>query len=75
MYKKNLNFIEETKSSTLRELEAIRYSLGSMKKLLINQYVKWHTDNYASSIIAKLGSNERKLQELVMKIFNIDENF
>ena len=32
--KKNFNFIEETKSSTWRKLEAIRYSVDSMKNLL-----------------------------------------
>ena len=71
MCKKNFNFIEETKSSTWRELEAIRYSLDSMKNLLRNKHVKWHTDNYASSIIAKSGSNKRELQELAIEIFNI----
>ena len=59
MCKKSLNFIEEIKSSTWRELEAVRYSLDSIKNLLRNKHVKWHTDNYASSIIAKSGSNKR----------------
>ena len=36
-----------------------------------NIQVKWHTDNYASSIIAKLGSSKRDLQELVIEAFNI----
>ena len=36
MCKKNFNFIEETESSTWKELEAIRYSLDSMKNLLRN---------------------------------------
>ena len=38
--KKNFNFIEETKSSRCRELEAIRYSLDAMKNLLTNKHVK-----------------------------------
>ena len=42
-----------------------------MKNLLRNKHVKWHTDNYASSIIAKSGSNKRELQELATEIFNI----
>ena len=71
MCKKNSNFIEETKSSTWRELEARRYCLDSMKNLLRNKHVKWHTDKYASSIIAKSGSNKRELQELAIEIFNI----
>ena len=71
MCKKNFNFIEETKSSTWRELEAIRYSLDSMKNLLRNKHVKWHTDSHASSIIAKSGSNKRELQEEAIEMFNI----
>ena len=42
-----------------------------MKDLLRNKHVKWHTDNYASSIIAKSGSNKRELQELAIQIFDI----
>ena len=42
-----------------------------MKNLLRNKHVKWHTDNYASSIIAKSGINKRELEELAIKIFNI----
>ena len=30
-----------------------------------------HTDNYASSIAAKSGSNKRELQELAIKIYDI----
>ena len=71
MCKKNFNFMEETNSSTWRELEAIRYSLDSAKNLLRNKHVKQHTDNYASSIIAKSGSNKRELEELAIEIFNI----
>ena len=40
MCKKNFNIIEETKSSTWKELEAIRYSLDSMKNLLRNKHGK-----------------------------------
>ena len=40
MCKKNFNFIEETESSTWKELEAIRYSLDSMKNLLRNKHGK-----------------------------------
>ena len=42
-----------------------------MKNLLRNKHVKWHTDNYASSIIAKSGINKRELQNLAIEIFNI----
>ena len=56
-WKKNFNFIEETKSSTWRELEAIRYSLDSVKNLLRKKHIKWHTDSYISSTIVKSESN------------------
>ena len=42
-----------------------------MKNLLRNKHVKWHTDNYASSIIAKSGINKRELEELAAEIFSI----
>ena len=32
--------------------------------------VKWHTDDYTSSIIAKSGSKKRELLELAIEIFN-----
>ena len=42
-----------------------------MKNLLRNKHVKWHTDNYASSITIKSGSNKKELQELAIEIFKI----
>ena len=42
-----------------------------MKDLLRNKHIKLHTDNYASSIIAKSGSNKRELEKLAIEIFNI----
>ena len=47
MCKENFNFTGKTKSSTWREFEAISYSSDSIKNLLRNKHVKWHTDNYA----------------------------
>ena len=41
-----------------------------MKGELKNKFVKWHTDNYACSIVAKKGSNKNLLQELALKIFD-----
>ena len=40
MCKKSFNLIEETKSSTWRELEAIKYSLDSMKTFLRNKQTR-----------------------------------
>ena len=42
-----------------------------MKNLLRNKHVKWHTNNYAPSIIAKLGRKKRELGQLVIETFNI----
>ena len=63
MCKENFNFTGKTKSSTWREFEAISYSLDSIKNLLRNKHVKWHTDNYASNIIPKSESNKKELQD------------
>ena len=62
---------EGTESSTWRQLEVIRYSLDSVKNLLKNKHVKWHTDNYTRSIVAKSGNNKRELEGLAVEIFNI----
>ena len=45
-----------------------------MKNLLRNKHVKWHTNNYASSIIAKLGRKKRELQQLVIETFKLRLN-
>ena len=42
-----------------------------MKNLLRNKHVKWHTNNYAASIIAKLGRKKRELGQLAIETFNI----
>ena len=42
-----------------------------MKNLFRDKHVKLHTDNCASSIIAKSGSNKRELQELAIEMFNV----
>ena len=42
-----------TKSSTQRKLEPISYTLDTIENSLRNKHIKWHTDNYSSSIIAK----------------------
>ena len=69
--KKNLNFIEEAENSTWRGLEAIRFSLDSMKNLLRKKDVKWNIEKYASSITEKSGSDKKELQELPIEIFDI----
>ena len=56
--RKQLNFIKEAKRSTWRELEAIRYSLDSVKNLLRKKHIKRYPKNYGSRIVAKSGSNK-----------------
>ena len=41
------------------------------ERFIEKQTHKLHTDNYASSIIAKSGSNKRELEKLAIEIFNI----
>jgi len=68
---KNLDESEKQKSSTWRELEAIRYSLLSCKNNFKNQSVQWYTDNFACTSIIRKGSNKSHLHKLALDIFNI----
>ena len=68
---KNFSETEKSKSSTWRELEAIRYSLNSSKVTLQNKTVFWYTDNYACSLIANKGSNKIELHDLALDIWNM----
>ena len=65
--KENCNFLEEAKSSTWRDIKAIRYSLDLTKNLLRKKHIKWHIDNYVSSI-----SKIKKLQKGTSKASNIN---
>ena len=56
---KHFLFIEKTKSSTWRELEAIRYSLEITKHKFQSKIIFWYTDNYATSVIVKKVSTKR----------------
>ena len=66
---------EKKQSSTWRELEAIHYFLKSSKDRFKNEVVYWYTDNFASSLIVSKGSNQEKLQELALNIFEITSAF
>ena len=68
---KKFDKIEKKQSSTWRKFEAIDYSLKSWKDRFKNEVVYWFTDNFASSLIVKKGSNKEKLQELALNIFEI----
>ena len=66
---KSFDKIEKKQSSTWTELEAIHCSLKSSKDKFKNEVVYWYTDNFASSLIVKKGSDKEKLQELALNIF------
>ena len=68
---KNFNLEERNKSSTWRELEAIRFSLKAFSKSIQNNSIKWLTDNKAAMFITKTGSRKNELQKLSLEIFNL----
>ena len=72
---KKFDKIEKKQSSTWRKFEVIHYSLKSWKDRFKNEVVYWFTDNFASSLIVKKGSNKEKLQELALNIFEITSAF
>ena len=71
---KNWSAGDAAKSSTWRELFAIFFSIISLKDIVSNRAVQWHTDNYAASLIFKSGSNKEELQNLSEEIFEICKN-
>ena len=67
---KNFYDMKRTKSSTWRELEAIRYPLESTKHKLQYKTIFWYTDNCGTSVIVKKGSNKTHLHNLAVDIFD-----
>ena len=68
---KNFTSEEAQKSSTWREIEAIRFSVLALKQYVSGKPLIWHTDNYAASLIVKAGSRRSDLQGLSEVIFDI----
>jgi hypothetical protein len=62
---------EGAKSSTWRELYAIKYALESFCTTLENSHVKWFTDNQGAAKIVEVGSMRSDLQTLALRIFQI----
>jgi len=60
---------EAAKSSTWRELCAVYRVLLSLEHVLVNQRVKWFTDNTGVCSIVAKGSMKPELQDLAIKIF------
>jgi len=60
---------ESSKSSTWKELTAVKHILLSMVNILKDKQIKWFTDNQnVVSIVAK-GSKKLELQDIVLCIF------
>lgn len=68
---KSFSPTEAALSSTWRELEAIRFSLGSFKSLLRNKTVVWATDNDPAVKIMSKGSRKPHLHTLAVSIYFI----
>ena len=68
---RNLFPSELHESSTWRELQAIRYSISAFGSMLKDEFLLWHTDNYAASVIVTSGSNKPALQFLSEEIFSL----
>lgn len=66
---------EEKKSSTWRELEAIRFGLESFSEKLSNKSVLWRTDNRAAMFISSSGSGKLDLQKLALVIYDLTCTF
>ena len=64
-------FTEETKSSTYRELVAIKFAVESFTPLLQGAFVKWQTDSQSAAKIAQVGSIQFSLHRLAFDIFSI----
>ena len=62
---------QKQKSSTERELLAIKYCLLSLTREISHEVVNIRTDNYAASRIIEIGSPKHNLQNLAIEIFEI----
>ena len=66
---------EATKSSTWRELEAIRFGLESFHDKLSSKSVMWMTDNRAAMYVSSSGSRKSNLQDLALRIYNLTRRY
>ena len=66
---------EVIKSSTWRELEAIRFGLESFNNKLSNKSVLWMTDNRAAMYVSSSGSRKLDLQDLALSIYDLTRHY
>ena len=65
------NTLEKTKSSTWRELTAIKFGILSFLSLISNKSLYWFSDNQAALHIVTNGSRKKHLQYLAVRIFKL----
>ena len=63
--------IDKNRSSTWKELTAVKFVLLSLLDLLKDKRIKWFTDNQKVASIVKKGSMKCHLQNIAYEIFNI----
>ena len=63
--------LDLAKSSTHRELAAVKYPLQSLESVLINESINIFTDNFSASRILEVGSSKSHLQRLALDIFQV----
>ena len=61
--------VESEKSSTWRELPAIKFSIEDFGTRLSKQRVRWHTNSQNAVRIIQVGSMVRELQDLALSVF------
>ena len=65
------NTLEKTKSSTWRELTAIKFGILSFLSLISKKFLYWFSDNQAVVHIVTNGSKKKHLQYLAVGIFKL----
>ena len=60
---------ESDKSSTWREVAAIKFSIEAFGTRLPKQRVRWHTDSQNAVRIIQVSSMVRELQDLALTVF------
>ena len=62
---------EKDRSSTWRELEAIRFGLDAFHAKLSSSCISWMTDNRAAMFVSSSGSKRQHLQDLALEIYEL----
>ena len=62
---------ERDRSSTWRELEAIRFGLDAFHSKLSNSCISWMTDNRAAMYVSSSGSKMQHLHDLALDIYDL----